>query len=116
MKKIISLTVLVCIGIVAHSQEPNKSNSEKVIINHAMIEKFNNAEFNGQGFDITTIFSEYSFDDVKTILQAYKSNKIELTAEDVENLLANKNRQSIDDEQLTTQKKPDARLMASKQK
>lgn len=59
------------------------SPKEEVIINHAMIEKFQNYKYSEEdSMSIFDVFNNYSFEEAKLILNGYRSEELESLSED----------------------------------
>ena len=84
MKHLFVIFLLV-IAIQANSQEIAKkienSPKKEVVINHAMIEKYQNYKYLVEDMSISDVFSNYSFEEAKLILNGYRAEKLESLSE-----------------------------------
>ncbi len=89
MKTIASILTIILFSLTVSAQQSEKvSPDQDVVINHKMIEKFNNAEYSSDKMDFNTILTNYNFSDIKLIMQAYKTGDIELKPENIETYLS----------------------------
>ena len=88
MKKLIYLLLLILLSTTVMALDPETSKqSEEVILNFDLIEKYNQAEYT-QELDFRSIISNYTFEDTKLILQAYQNGSAEMEPEAIDMYLA----------------------------
>jgi hypothetical protein len=75
MKKIILITTLLLLALISYSQE----DTTKVVINHKMIEKFNNCVYPENAITFNQMIEKYSVDEMKVILSLYETTDLVLT-------------------------------------
>jgi hypothetical protein len=63
----------------------------EIVINYAMIEKFNNAEYSDNLLSFTDLVQGYNFEEICQINQAYRSGEIEVLSETSIHEFAKKN-------------------------
>jgi hypothetical protein len=95
MKKAILLLTFLLSVLYSQAQTNEKasdnktSNKEETVINLRMIEKFNNAEYSAEEISFSDIFSNYSFDNIKIIAQAYHKGELDISStQAIDNYLA----------------------------
>lgn len=84
IQKLLCLTILLTSGFVyIHAQAPEISDhtnaQSRVVINHAMIERFHQAEFDSNAMTFQDILRSYSMDDVVLLVHSYRSGDLILT-------------------------------------
>ncbi len=89
MKISISILTLVFVGMGLFGQESdnqlNKVNDkEKMTINHKMIERFNNCEYEEDVLNMPDLMQSYSFEEVKSIVHGYRSSDLCLNKTDID--------------------------------
>ena len=88
MKRIIStLTLMIMVtGVSVFGQVKESADmvNQKVdiVINQKMIEKFRNAEYSENQVSFIDLFSDYSFETIKVLAQAYNSGEIAVASKD----------------------------------
>lgn len=86
--------VLILIGMITtttalQAQKPEAIKTKKeTVINQKMIEKFKNAEYPENAINYSALMTNYEFEDVKLIIQAYQAGKVDLKTENIEKYLA----------------------------
>ncbi len=114
MKKGLVLIAMIAISLITKSQTANHSNNE-VVINKLMIEHFNSIEYSEDQVDITYILSNYSFDEAKDVIMAYRSGEIETTtAQSIDTYLSEKTNKNKESE-ISLPKNAENQLLATQQ-
>jgi hypothetical protein len=103
MKRILIIIALVNFVIIASVSgqvaEKTTINGQKedMVINMKMIEKYQNAEYSENQLSFTDLVSNYSFENIKLIAQAYNTGKIETSnPEEINNYLASVEKENND--------------------
>lgn len=101
MKRIVSIlalmNIVVCISVYGQVSETTTSIDHKddIVINFKMIEKYKNAEYSENQITFTDLFSNYSFETIKVIAQAYNNGELEITTiDEIDNYLAAKEKEN----------------------
>ena len=89
MKKKVLILAIIGMAVSAQAQQNKRTNPiQEIVINHAMIEKFNKFEYSSTYTDFQTIMNCYNFSEVKLIVQAYRAGELELDTQKIDRYLA----------------------------
>lgn len=91
MKKLMVLSAFIGICLMINSQTPEviAPATNDIVINQSVIDRFNNIEYSADQIDFAYILMNYSFDDAKNVISAYRSGEIEnTTTQSVDSYLA----------------------------
>jgi hypothetical protein len=84
IKRLLSLAILLTISFITiHAKEPEGNKAEnqrpKVVINHKMIERFNQADFDENALTFQDVLRTYSMEDVKLLTHTYRNTEFVYT-------------------------------------
>lgn len=88
MKHIIIILSSVFISSSFYSQVNNEKTQNQgtgIVINHAMIEKFNNHNYPSDKLNFYKVINRYGFTDAKLIIAGYKNDKLKILSKEVIN-------------------------------
>jgi hypothetical protein len=110
----LGLTVM-CLMVQSQTSENAISSNNNIVINQKMIDHFNSIEYSADQIDLTYILKNYSFNDAKDVIMAYRSGDIETTTvQSVEEYLSEIKKESIEPEN-PVYNKPDTQLLITQQ-
>ncbi|MCG8702304.1 MAG: hypothetical protein MI922_29905 [Bacteroidales bacterium] len=100
------------VGPVNAKKNPEQKPQTEIVVNQRMIEIYNNMPDNNEVVSLSSLLQNYTFNEVKIVMQAYKNNQIiDVNKKSIDDYLAG---QPVKEDESVYKKKPQPELITKK--